>query len=777
MTKPASVGKPISWYARRYVERFGFHLVPIEPKRKFPRSNDWGNSTLSTPDEAEKFYTDHPDWNMGVALGPSRMCSLDIDCYASFCVIMHEFGIDPESLKPFPTIQGARKGMRIEFRVPDGVSLPYQKLNWPSKNDPTGAKHKAAMSEANDAKLAGDTEREARIRAVAKRWAMYTVLELRSSTDGKQRQDVYPPSQHPDTGKPYVWLSQPKDEWPTPPAWLIAIWTDWGNFKPQLTAMCPWLPIEKQLPPKVAKQSTAIGGNVIQAFVDAHDLRSMLEHHGYKRIGTKRYLSPYSGTGLPGVVLLPDNERCYIHHASDPLCSDESGKPVNAFDLFAYYEHNGDIRNAVKAAASMLGLEYTKEDRVQHATSQAPNPESMPIEQGNRDYMSPLPWANDKGKPLNHLDNLRELCRRLGVVVRYNVIKKNQDIIIPGQSFTIDNEASASLAWLSSECSLFHYPTSKLDDFITVLADQNQYNPVAQWIESKPWDGVTRIQALCNTVTTHPEQSELKDTLITRWLTGAVAAAYLPHGISMKGILTFQGTQSLGKTPWFKALAPDFLDVIKDSFLLKPDDKDSVKRFCSYWLVELGELDATFKRSDISQLKAFVSSDRDELRLPYARRDSKLPRRTVAFASVNPKTFLNDPTGNTRFWTIACTHINWQHGIDMQQLWTEVLLGWRNGDSYYLTPEELNTLNESNTDFMAVEPVEERLLNRLDWDAPELQWRWEQASVVLVECGLDRPTKFDAATAGALIRSRNGDKSKRVNGKKMLLCPPLVMRA
>src|SRR5690554_4658850 len=67
------MSKSSAWYARRYVERFGFHIVPIEPGRKFPRSADWGNSCLSTAEEAEQFYQSRPDWNMGVALGPSRV--------------------------------------------------------------------------------------------------------------------------------------------------------------------------------------------------------------------------------------------------------------------------------------------------------------------------------------------------------------------------------------------------------------------------------------------------------------------------------------------------------------------------------------------------------------------------------------------------------------------------------------------------------------------------------------------------------------------------------
>jgi putative DNA primase/helicase len=190
--------------------------------------------------------------------------------------------------------------------------------------------------------------------------------------------------------------------------------------------------------------------------------------------------------------------------------------------------------------------------------------------------------------------------------------------------------------------------------------------------------------------------------------------------------------------------------------------------------VELGELDSTFRKSDIAQLKAFITKAVDILRPAYAKRESRYPRRTVFFGSVNPREFLHDPTGNRRFWTIECDHINYDHNIDVQQMWAEVLHTWRQGEGYYLTADEMGQLNAHNDDFMSVDPVEERLLDRLDWDAPVLTWRWEQASAILIECGLDRPSKADAATAGQLIRSRNENQARRSNGKKLLLCPPLI---
>ena len=391
------------------------------------------------------------------------------------------------------------------------------------------------------------------------------------------------------------------------------------------------------------------------------------------------------------------------------------------------------------------------------------------------DFNTPLPFSTDKGKPLKHIANLAEICARLGVTIRYNVIKKEEEILIPGEGFSIDNQANASFAWLMSECSLFDFATDKLGDFLTYLSDKNLYNPVAEWIDSRQWDGVPRLQALFDTVTSSGCQT-LKETLMKRWMVSACAAAYNHTGVSAHGVLTFQGDQYLGKTKWFKQLIPAELGLLKDGMLLRPDDKDSVKQVCSFWLVELGELDATFRKSDIAALKSFITNDSDVLRRAYARKESHFARRTVFFASVNPREFLHDPTGNRRFWTVPVTKLDHSHSLDMQQVWAEVATLYRAGESIYLTPSEMDELNCQNGEFTVIDPVEEMILSRLAWESDQATWRWATTTDVLKEVGMDRPTKADLARASTVIRANNGGQSKRSNGKNLVFCPPMPMR-
>jgi putative DNA primase/helicase len=386
--------------------------------------------------------------------------------------------------------------------------------------------------------------------------------------------------------------------------------------------------------------------------------------------------------------------------------------------------------------------------------------------------MTPLPYIGSRGKPLATIENLHEICRRLDVTIRYDVIRKDDEILIPGVNFSVDNKANASLAWLSSQCAKFNYPTGQIGDFVTFLADQNLYNPAINYVTSRPWDGVSRIKAFYNTVTAKGQDQTLKETLMKRWMISAIAAAFRPDGVSAHGVLVLQGDQYLGKTKWFKSLVPDSTRLAQDGWILRPDDKDSVKQACSFWLVELGELDATFRKSDIAALKSFLTRDRDVLRRAYARRESEYGRRTVFFASVNPREFLHDITGNRRYWTIECEHIDHSHNLDMQQVWAEFYQMYEAGETWFLQPDEMAKLNEANTEFEVRDPIEDRLMSRLDWQAPNAIWRWMTVLDVLIEVGIERPERNQLNTAGHIIRKLNNGAAKKTHGVRRVLVPP-----
>ena len=391
-------------------------------------------------------------------------------------------------------------------------------------------------------------------------------------------------------------------------------------------------------------------------------------------------------------------------------------------------------------------------------------------------YQQWLPDVNDKGKPLSTIENVADVCQRLGITVRYNVISKEEEILIPGAAFSLDNRQNASLAWLLSECAKFRMPVDRVPDFITYLGDQNLYNPVAEWVMSKPWDGQDRLSDLIATVKAKDEATDervmrMKTAFITRWMISAIAGAFRPTGVSAHGVLVFQGAQYVGKTKWFKQLVPQHLDLLKDGMLLRPDDRDSVMKCVSNWLVELGEIDATFRKSDVAALKSFLTSDRDVLRRAYARKESTFARRTVFFASVNPKNYLHDETGNRRYWTIECEHLDHSHGIDMQQCWAQVHSLWAGGETWFLQPEEMELLNEHNKDFEVIDPIEDLITNGLRWKDEQYNWKWRTATDVLMSLGRQNSTKADVTKAGTIMRNMNGGKAKRTGQQRLLYVP------
>ena len=109
------------------------------------------------------------------------------------------------------------------------------------------------------------------------------------------------------------------------------MWQHWDALKPQFQAVCPWAEKPQQQARKPAAQPR--GDSVIDAYNNATQIEQALSQYGYRKQG-KRWLSPHSTTKLPGVMVGEESNKCFIHHASDPLCSYESGQPVGPFYLF-----------------------------------------------------------------------------------------------------------------------------------------------------------------------------------------------------------------------------------------------------------------------------------------------------------------------------------------------------------------------------------------------------------------------------------------------------------
>jgi hypothetical protein len=404
------------------------------------------------------------------------------------------------------------------------------------------------------------------------------------------------------------------------------------------------------------------------------------------------------------------------------------------------------------------------------ATAANDNRRAVPLDQP----LNPYGWPHltEKGQPQNTIENTAHLLREYGIAVAYNQIGKEVEIGIPGRSFSIDNRAGNCMAVIGSLCARNRLPKTDLGDHLAVIADTNPRNPAAEWILSVPWDGRDRLGELVRTL--DPVDYDLALILLRRWMIGAVACALNADGMSMQGALVLTGAQGVGKTTWFATLAGGDKELFKEGAQLNPDDKDSVKGALSHWIVELGELDATFRKADIAALKAFITKDRDEIRLPYARASSRFPRRTALCATVNEKKYLRDDTGNRRYWSIDCgPGLIGMHDVDVAQVWAQIVADYRRGEQHRLTPEEMARLNDANESFAEVNPIEEMLRSKFDWSEWIRPIRMT-ATEALIAIGYDKPNRQQTRDAGVILRKLTGGEPRKSNGREVYELPRRV---
>jgi putative DNA primase/helicase len=366
-------------------------------------------------------------------------------------------------------------------------------------------------------------------------------------------------------------------------------------------------------------------------------------------------------------------------------------------------------------------------------------------------------------KLLPTIDNHADLCKGYGISLGYNVMKKEPVIIIPGFSGSIENYFSNTIETICSLAALNGMDTRQVPKYLNVLADRNPINPIAEWITSVPWDGADRVEAISDTLVVHEEfPIAFKGKLIKKFLTSAVAAATLPSGFESRGILTIQGPQGIGKTSWARNLVPPGL--LRDQYVLTghhldASSKDSVVAAITHWFVEIGEVDSSLKKN-VALLKGFITQKHDSVRLWYGRAISKFQRRTVFIATVNDPNFLVDQTGNSRFWTLPVTKIDYNHKIEMQQLYRQLHDEIQQGAEWWLNSEEEAQLEELNQVHRAVNAVEERVMMAMNPNLPSKRWAAKKPIEVLLAIGFRNPTNRQCKDCADVLRREYGSPKK-----------------
>jgi len=252
-------------------------------------------------------------------------------------------------------------------------------------------------------------------------------------------------------------------------------------------------------------------------------------------------------------------------------------------------------------------------------------------------------------------------------------------------------------------------------DLVMQLARENEYSPVAEYLESVSLkhkdDTVSLLDNMASRYfgTTEP----LFDLYVRRTLIGAVARALNP-GCKVDTALILQGKQGLHKSSFFSTLAgagPWF-----DDSLGSTSDKDERLKLQTHWILEWAELERALSRRSTGDVKSFLSSCVDNLRVPYGRTVEAFPRHCIMTGTTNEEEFLADSTGDRRFWVIPV-----QKNIDCEllalerdQIWAAAVALYRKSERWWFESDEQALSQVLNQRFHVEDPWMQYIREHID---------------------------------------------------------------
>jgi predicted P-loop ATPase len=331
------------------------------------------------------------------------------------------------------------------------------------------------------------------------------------------------------------------------------------------------------------------------------------------------------------------------------------------------------------------------------------------------------------------MDVLRYELAQRNINMRYN--NMTQELVIDGLPDYVDPDRA--IEYIITELygdmrRKYKYASlSIIGTLVNALAvDMRiQYHPVLEYFKDKHWDGTDHLGRLYETLGI--ENDELSQILVRKWFMQGWALLYndpkKPYGAD--GVLTFAGPQGIGKTSFFKVMSINDADWFGEGQSIT-SDKDTRMRALSVWICELGEIGCTFK-SDMDDLKNFITAPKDRYRRHYAASDTKALRRTNLGGTVNGTEFLIDQTGNRRFWTVPLGDKNiapllYDETItNPTQIWLQVWEQYCEGEDLHtcfrLTDEQQKMLAERNG--KCEKPIEgEEQIKAIFDDALSFDW-------------------------------------------------------
>lgn len=293
------------------------------------------------------------------------------------------------------------------------------------------------------------------------------------------------------------------------------------------------------------------------------------------------------------------------------------------------------------------------------------------------------------------------------------------------------------------------------DAAVEIVARRRSFHPVQSYLAGLHWDRVPRID---NVLARYfgADATEYTTRVGSKTMIAAVARALQP-GCKVDTMAILEGTQGIGKSRGVRALAGDhwFADTPLDL-----ESKDAAQCLQGKWIYEIGELHS-FNRTETTRIKAFVSSQSDNLRPSYGRRNQDFPRQCVFIGTTNGTEYLTDTTGNRRYWPVKCRAVDvagLQH--DRDQLWAEALLRYQANERWWLEGAEVALAEAQQADREAIDPWEQPLAA---WLASATRSAFTMADVLAGALHLGAPEQTQAiATRVGKLLAQQGWRPKKV---------------
>ena len=234
------------------------------------------------------------------------------------------------------------------------------------------------------------------------------------------------------------------------------------------------------------------------------------------------------------------------------------------------------------------------------------------------------------------------------------------------------------------------------------------FNPFEDYFYNLPtYDEKTDyILELANTIAT--TKQDLWQQCFKKWIV-AMVGCVLDEKIINHTVIVFSGKQGLGKTTWVEKLVPKQLKEYLFSGTINPNNKDTLVQLAECMLINLDELE-NLNRSEIGSLKEIITKTQIRMRKAYGHNNETMPRRASFAGSVNTAQFLNDSTGSRRFLCFELEGIQYQHEVNIDDVFSQALYLFKSGFRHWFDQEEIKNITENNEQYQLRSPEEELLL-------------------------------------------------------------------